>query len=80
MDSLKSSDWTTRKAASLALSSIAVSSGYLVASFRTSCLRSLERCKFDKVSTYVYCEVDAMTPFAYPTLMFVLPMIGKTGA
>ncbi|KAI4984543.1 hypothetical protein ZWY2020_017173 [Hordeum vulgare] len=49
MDSLKSSDWTTRKAASLALSSIAVSSGYLVASFRTSCLRSLERCKFDKV-------------------------------
>ncbi|KAF0905789.1 hypothetical protein E2562_008841 [Oryza meyeriana var. granulata] len=49
MDALKSSDWTTRKAASLALSSIAVSSGYLVASFRTSCLRSLERCKFDKV-------------------------------
>ncbi|KQJ91471.1 TORTIFOLIA1-like protein 2 [Brachypodium distachyon] len=49
MDSLRSSDWTTRKAASLALSSIAVSSGYLVASFRTSCLRSLERCKFDKV-------------------------------
>lgn len=49
MDSLKSNDWTTRKAASVALSSIAVSSGYLVASFRTSCLRSLERCKFDKV-------------------------------
>ncbi|KAG8057749.1 hypothetical protein GUJ93_ZPchr0002g24508 [Zizania palustris] len=49
MDALKSSDWTTRKAASLALSSIAVSSGYLVASFRTSCLRSLERSKFDKV-------------------------------
>uniref|UniRef100_A0A0A9G0D9 TOG domain-containing protein n=1 Tax=Arundo donax TaxID=35708 RepID=A0A0A9G0D9_ARUDO len=49
MDALKSSDWTTRKAASLALSSIAVNSGYLVASFRTSCLRSLERCKFDKV-------------------------------
>ncbi|KAL5206220.1 hypothetical protein ABZP36_034429 [Zizania latifolia] len=49
MDVLKSSDWTTRKAASLALSSIAVSSGYLVASFRTSCLRSLERCKLDKV-------------------------------
>ncbi|KAL6655039.1 hypothetical protein ACP70R_005865 [Stipagrostis hirtigluma subsp. patula] len=49
MDVLKSSDWTTRKAAALALSSIAVNSGYLVASFRTSCLRSLERCKFDKV-------------------------------
>jgi hypothetical protein len=49
MDALKSSDWNTRKAASLALSSIAVSSGYLVASFRTSCLRSLERSKFDKV-------------------------------
>uniref|UniRef100_A0A0E0EUX1 TOG domain-containing protein n=1 Tax=Oryza meridionalis TaxID=40149 RepID=A0A0E0EUX1_9ORYZ len=49
MDALKSSDWTTRKAASIALSSIALSSGYLVASFRTSCLRSLERSKFDKV-------------------------------
>jgi len=49
MDALKSSDWNTRKAASLALSSIAVSSGYLVASFRTSCLRSLECSKFDKV-------------------------------
>ncbi|CAN6205061.1 unnamed protein product [Urochloa humidicola] len=49
MDALKSSDWNTRKAASLALSSIAVSSGYLVASFRTSCLRSLEHSKFDKV-------------------------------
>ncbi|KAJ1290811.1 hypothetical protein BS78_02G271700 [Paspalum vaginatum] len=49
MDALKSSDWNTRKAASLALSSIAVSCGYLVASFRTSCLRSLERSKFDKV-------------------------------
>ncbi|TVT98805.1 hypothetical protein EJB05_55852 [Eragrostis curvula] len=49
MDALKSSDWTTRKAASQALSSIAVNSGYLVATFRTSCLRSLERCKFDKV-------------------------------
>lgn len=49
MDALKSTDWNTRKAASLALSSIAVSSGYLVTSFRTSCLRSLERSKFDKV-------------------------------
>nr|ACG47090.1 hypothetical protein [Zea mays] len=49
MDALKSTDWNTRKAASLALSSIAVSSGYLVTSFRTSCLRSLERGKFDKV-------------------------------
>ncbi|GJN34623.1 hypothetical protein PR202_gb23303 [Eleusine coracana subsp. coracana] len=48
MDALKSSDWTTRKAASQALSSIAANSGYLVASFRTSCLRSLEHCKFDK--------------------------------
>ncbi|KAK3132678.1 hypothetical protein QOZ80_6AG0526180 [Eleusine coracana subsp. coracana] len=49
MDALKSTDWTSRKAASHALSSIAANSGYLVASFRTSCLRSLERCKFDKV-------------------------------
>lgn len=36
MDALKSTDWNTRKAASLALSSIAVSSGYLVTSFKTS--------------------------------------------
>ncbi|WVZ65849.1 hypothetical protein U9M48_015148 [Paspalum notatum var. saurae] len=49
IDALKSSDWNTRKAASLALSSIAVCCGYLVASLRTSCLRSLERSKFDKV-------------------------------
>jgi hypothetical protein len=34
MDALKSTDWNTRKAASLALSSIAVSSGYLVTYFR----------------------------------------------
>ncbi|AQK64256.1 ARM repeat superfamily protein [Zea mays] len=50
MDALKSTDWNTRKDASLALSSIVVSSGYLITSFRTSCLRSLECSKFDKFS------------------------------
>ncbi|KAG1364159.1 TORTIFOLIA1-like protein 2 [Cocos nucifera] len=49
LDALKSSDWTTRKAASVALAGIAVSAGALLGSFKSSCLRSLEGCRFDKV-------------------------------
>ncbi|XP_008652017.1 TORTIFOLIA1-like protein 2 isoform X2 [Zea mays] len=60
MDALNSTDWNTRKAVSLALSSIAISSGYLVTSFRNSCLRSLECSKFDKVKpvrdTIIYMQ------------------------
>lgn len=69
MDALKSTDWNTRKAASLALSSIAVSSGYLVTSFRTSCLRSLERSKFDKV-LYLFTPygIYVVTYFLYVLL------------
>ncbi|KAG9449369.1 hypothetical protein H6P81_009334 [Aristolochia fimbriata] len=48
-DALKSSDWTTRKAASVALAGIAVNGGPLLGSFRASCIRSLELCRFDKV-------------------------------
>ncbi|XP_008789615.1 TORTIFOLIA1-like protein 2 [Phoenix dactylifera] len=49
LDALKSTDWTTRKAASVALAGIAVSAGALLGPFRSSCLRSLEGCRFDKV-------------------------------
>ncbi|KAF6167328.1 hypothetical protein GIB67_043189 [Kingdonia uniflora] len=48
-EALKSSDWTTRKAASVALESIAVSGGSLLQSSKASCIRSLESCRFDKV-------------------------------
>ncbi|XP_068641794.1 TORTIFOLIA1-like protein 2 [Aristolochia californica] len=48
-DTLKSSDWTTRKAASVALAGIAVNGGPLLGSFKASCIRSLELCRFDKV-------------------------------
>ncbi|OAY69488.1 Microtubule-associated protein SPIRAL2-like, partial [Ananas comosus] len=48
-EALKSNDWTTRKAASVALASIAIGAGYLLGSFKASCLRSLECCRFDKV-------------------------------
>lgn len=47
---LKNSDWTTRKAASVALGEIASSGGSFLGSFKTSCIRSLESCRFDKVS------------------------------
>ncbi|XP_073001676.1 TORTIFOLIA1-like protein 2 [Typha latifolia] len=49
LDALKSSDWSTRKAASVALASISLGGGYLLGSFKASCIRSLERCRFDKV-------------------------------
>ncbi|KAM1087382.1 hypothetical protein ACFX2B_012766 [Malus domestica] len=48
-ESLKSSDWTTRKAACIALGEIASSGGSFMGSFKASCVRSLESCRFDKV-------------------------------
>jgi hypothetical protein len=48
-EALKNSDWTTRKAASLALGDIAASGGSFLGSFRASSIRSLESCRFDKV-------------------------------
>ena len=51
-EALKNSDWTTRKAASVALGEIAASSGSFLGSFKASCIRSLESCRFDKVSYY----------------------------
>lgn len=48
-ESLKNSDWTTRKAASAALGEIATCGGSLLGSFKTSIIRSLESCRFDKV-------------------------------
>ncbi|PKI34616.1 hypothetical protein CRG98_045010 [Punica granatum] len=48
-EALKSTDWATRKAASVALGEIALSSGPFLGSFRASCIRCLELCRFDKV-------------------------------
>ncbi|XVF19086.1 hypothetical protein REPUB_Repub11eG0079900 [Reevesia pubescens] len=48
-EALKNSDWTTRKAASMALGEIASSGASFLESFRASCIRSLESCRFDKV-------------------------------
>ncbi|KAL4308536.1 hypothetical protein GQ457_01G049020 [Hibiscus cannabinus] len=48
-EALKNSDWTTRKAASIALGDIASSGASFLGSFRASCIRSLESCRFDKV-------------------------------
>ncbi|WOK92695.1 microtubule-associated protein TORTIFOLIA1-like [Canna indica] len=49
LEALKSSDWATRKAASVALAGIAVNPGSSLAPLRSSCIRSLESCRFDKV-------------------------------
>ncbi|RDY06174.1 TORTIFOLIA1-like protein 2, partial [Mucuna pruriens] len=48
-DALKQSDWTTRKAASVALTEIALSGASFLGYFRASCVQSLESCRFDKV-------------------------------
>ncbi|GAV59730.1 hypothetical protein CFOL_v3_03261 [Cephalotus follicularis] len=48
-EALKSSDWTTRKSASIALAQIASSGGSFLVSFKASCIHSLESCRFDKV-------------------------------
>ncbi|KAK2646093.1 hypothetical protein Ddye_021288 [Dipteronia dyeriana] len=48
-EALKNSDWTTRKAASVALGEIASSGGSFLGTFKASCIRSLESCRFDKV-------------------------------
>ncbi|XP_047952184.1 TORTIFOLIA1-like protein 2 [Salvia hispanica] len=46
---LKNSDWTTRKAACAALGDIASCGAACLSSYRLSCIRSLEACRFDKV-------------------------------
>jgi len=48
-DALKHSDWTTRKAASVALAEIALGGASFLGCFRASCVQSLESCRFDKV-------------------------------
>ncbi|KAK9097607.1 hypothetical protein Sjap_023104 [Stephania japonica] len=48
-DALKSSEWTTRKAASMGLASIALTGNPLLESLKASCVHSLESCRFDKV-------------------------------
>ena len=56
-EALKNSDWTTRKAASVALGDIATSCGSFLGSFKASCIRSLESCRFDKVGPIAYINI-----------------------
>ncbi|XP_061362061.1 TORTIFOLIA1-like protein 2 [Gastrolobium bilobum] len=48
-EALKDSDWTTRKAASVALGEIGFSGASFLGCLRASCIHSLESCRFDKV-------------------------------
>ncbi|KAI3447282.1 hypothetical protein Pfo_003947 [Paulownia fortunei] len=48
-EALKNSDWATRKAACAALGDIASCGVACLSSYRTSCIRCLESCRFDKV-------------------------------
>ncbi|KAI4352995.1 hypothetical protein L6164_007194 [Bauhinia variegata] len=48
-EALKDTDWTTRKAASVALGEIGLSGGSFLGGLRASCIHSLEGCRFDKV-------------------------------
>lgn len=50
---LKNSDWATRKAACAALGDIASTGGALFSAFKSSSIRSLESCRFDKVGDAV---------------------------
>lgn len=49
LDALKSTDWTTRKAASVALAAIAANGVSYLNSFKSKCIHSLDGCRFDKV-------------------------------
>ncbi|XP_059283496.1 TORTIFOLIA1-like protein 2 isoform X1 [Lycium ferocissimum] len=48
-EALKNSDWATRKAACAALGDIASIGGAFFSTFKTSSIRTLESCRFDKV-------------------------------
>eukprot|EP01018_Ginkgo_biloba_P024354 Gb_16920 [translate_table: standard] len=48
-EALRSNDWATRKAASEAFSRMALSIAPSLSPFKSSCLASLESCRFDKV-------------------------------
>lgn len=52
-EALRNSDWTTRKAASVALAEIASSGQSWLGSFKRSCISSLESCRFDKVEVHL---------------------------
>lgn len=51
LEALKSNDWATRKAASVALAGIAVNPGSSMVPLKSTCIRSLESCRFDKVGS-----------------------------
>lgn len=49
LETLRSNDWTTRKAAAEAFACMALSLGPVLSSFKSSCIAALEACRFDKV-------------------------------
>lgn len=86
-ESLKSRDWITRKAASAALGEIASSGGAFFGSFRSSSLRSLESCRFDKVCNFLLftntwirrlqvLKFYIIEPFNVSCLLFRLNQLG----
>lgn len=67
-EALKSSDWTTRKAAAVALQGIAENSELLsgsLLSLKASSIHSLERCRFDKVSFLMTSTNPMVTCYPY---------------
>ncbi|MQL85604.1 hypothetical protein Taro_018124 [Colocasia esculenta] len=62
-EALKSNDWTTRKAAAVSLLGIAANAGSMLGDlgpFKTSSIRSLECCRFDKVKPVRDAAVQAL--------------------
>lgn len=59
-DALKNKDWTTRKAASVALMEIAATGEKFLGPLKASCICSLESCRFDKVRT-LFSNIHSLT-------------------
>lgn len=57
-EGLKNSDWATRKAACAALGDIASVGGAFFSAFKSSSIRTLESCRFDKVRVAVRINIE----------------------
>lgn len=64
-EGLKNSDWATRKAACAALGDIASVGGAFFSAFRSSSIRTLESCRFDKVSVAVRMLIEPCGKLLY---------------
>lgn len=81
-ESLKNKDWSTRKAASIALGEIASTGASFLGSFKASSLRSLESCRFDKVSLKTQYLISAAffffsEPEPEPTIIKLVILVGE---